>query len=460
MISITSEVGRLKKVLIHSPGLEIERITPFNKDEFLFDDVLYPDIARNEHKVFSLFLESFLEYANDSGTNVKDIRELLRDILELNDVKESIIKEICWLEGVPSLVKHLKSYEAEELSNILIGGLLKKEIRERISRRDIIDFMLGPDDFYLKPIPNMLFARDPAAIVGDKVILSSMAKNARRREPLLLKFIFKYHDFFKMDGEAPEFIFESLEYNPAYTIEGGDIIVISENVLAIGCSERTSPAMIDFISSEIFNKTNIQSIYAVIMPKQRSSMHLDTIFTMIDVDLALIYDPIVLGNYSDSAQVVRIFRENGDIKHKRFNNLINALQKDETLPYSSGDIELRVAYCGGEDVIEKEREQWNDGANVFAIDRGKVIGYERNRKTREMLVEKFDFEPRNLPYITPGMDLHEDYETRNRIKKTAESVFMDKNRKYYISLPGAELSKARGGPRCMTMPLERERIKW
>ena len=402
--SISSEVGKLKRVILHRPGKELERLTIDTKDELLFDDILWVEEAQKEH-------DAFADLLRDNGVEVVYFRNCLSHILRDEARRESLLDDALSLEALDiPLLSALKSVLLQEnpsdLAEILIAGMTKKEALEIMSPCSSLMLRTMSDmDFLIRPLPNLYFQRDPFSFVKNGVIISVMNFGARRKEPLYGKYIFKNHPYFKdieiLFGEHPR---DTLPYH----IEGGDILVLSESVVAIGISQRTAAGAVQIVGKNLAEKAGIRTVLAVDIPKTRSAMHLDTVFTMVDHDAFTIYPEV-----KDFIRIWEInYNPDGSIAAiDEHSNIGDCLKK--TLGLDS----VRFIETGGGDPVAAARDQWNDGTNTLAIAPGVVVTYRRNVTSNRVLQE-------------------------NGIK-----VF---------EIKGAELGRGRGGPRCMSMPMMRD----
>ncbi|HUS15901.1 MAG TPA: arginine deiminase family protein [Chloroflexia bacterium] len=454
MLSITSEVGALRKILLHRPGEEIRRMTPGMRHQLLFDDILYLDLARREHDAFRRLMGLVAP-----ADGVLEVTDLLTDVLAEEGVRRQLIDDVCALEAAGDDLRYqLLAVPPEELAGRLLAGWEKPVASGSLAGA------LDTYPYTMAPIPNMMFMRDPAVVVGSGVVLAQMARPARRREPLLMRCIFTHHPLFAAGGAEPPLWFDRLGsdqirtlaaaggHDP-YTVEGGDILVVRPDLLLVGASERTSNEGIDMLARELRRRGSpVRTIYAVIMPKQRSTMHLDTIFTFLSHDDCLVYPPLILPGGGEQVGIVRLSRDpKGGIQATpEHRSLVECLEDELGRP-------LHAIPCGGTSRLYQDREQWTDGANAFALRPGLIIGYERNEQTFGALraagyglVDQEDL-VRWVPDAShaEGGTWFEDTARMDEIRTHPE-------RKYAIKISGLELSRARGGPRCMTMPLERE----
>jgi arginine deiminase len=424
-LKVTSETGKLLSVLIHLPGPEIDRMVPSMLGELLFDDILFGDRAREEHRRF----QQVLGYV---CREVLDVQDLLAEVLDLPEQRTTILDDLAnCLRWGPEVMDCLRSFETgEALAGALIAGVERPPGAAR--ERD------GP--YCVAPLPNYFFQRDPLVVLGDRVIRGSMATRARAREPLLSGYVFRYHPrYSRPDG----FWFDefSIDYGPqtSYarmrpTLEGGDVLIVREDVLVIGYSERTERATIERLAEALKSrKSAVKRIYVVAIPPVRSYMHLDTVFTMISRDECLVYAPMILPDGAEEADVYHCDLTRREITWTTEKDLLSALRSQK--------IDLKAIRCGGDDPIAQSREQWTDGANAFAMCPGVILIYDRNVATAEELA-------RSGYTVVDEADLllgRQRLDTRRA-------------RKYVIRLAANELSRARGGPRCMAMPLVREDV--
>jgi len=401
-IHVYNEIGQLKKVLLHVPGEEIENIVPDYLRRLLFDEIAYLKQAQREH-------DQFAQLLRNEGVEVVYLTDLMEEILENVKVKEQFLKEFfeegkMTTEGLQeALFEHFNSMSIRELIRNCITGVRKEELKH-IEPKSLGDMVKNPYPFYLDPIPNLYFQRDPFASIGKGVTLNVMASSTRNRETLFAKYIFEYHDKFKH-------VKRWYNRDKTHPLEGGDILVLSNKVLAIGISERTDPIAIEKAASNILKSNEpFETILAFDIPKTRAYMHLDTVFTMVDYDKFTIYPGIEspLDVYS--------------IKENRQGNLMISYEASELSSILKKYLHLpavNLIRCGDGDRIAASREQWSDGSNTLAISPGKVICYDRNHVTNEAL------------------------------RKNGVEV---------LEFESYELSRGRGGPRCMSMPLTREDI--
>lgn len=404
-LNVNSEIGRLKKVLLHRPGKEVENLTPDLMERLLFDDIPYLKVAQKEHDAFAKIL-------SNNGVKVYYVEKLMAETIKDKEVREKFTNQFINETRVKSetVKKALKKYfddfkSTKKLIDKMIAGVRQEEVGA-YKKESLGDFV--KDDYYFltDPMPNLYFTRDPFASIGTGISLNHMRTVTRNRETIFADYIFQYHpEFSKMD--VPRWY----DRDNKYSIEGGDELVLSDKVLAIGISQRTDAAAIDVLAKNIFERDQpFETILAFDIPKTRAFMHLDTVFTMVDYDKFTIHPEIEgpLTVYSISQN------KNGEIEYIEENmKLENILEK-----YLELD-KVELIRCGGKKGIDASREQWNDGSNTLAIAPGEVVVYSRNHVTNELLRQK--------------------------------------NIKLHV-IPSSELSRGRGGPRCMSMPLEREKV--
>ncbi|MBK9090371.1 MAG: hypothetical protein IPL90_15485 [Holophagales bacterium] len=425
-IAVHSEIGRLRTVVVHQPGREIDRMTPSMMQDLLFDDILHGARAREEHRRFQQVLRLFAE--------VLEVQDLLEEVLADPDRRKLVLDDLAaTLRLAPAVVERLGDLDSERLAAALVEGL--EQPHPEISGS--IDSL-----FLLPPIPNYFFQRDPVIPVGDRLVRGSMATPARLREPLVSGAVFEHHPRFA----RPDGIFWFHEFRAAWGknvsyarmrphIEGGDVLVLREDLLAIGYSERTEETTIERLSEALKKAgSEVRHIVVMAIPHERSFMHLDTIFTQASESECLCYAPMVVAGGAEEADVYSIDLTHDEITWTPEKDFLSALKRR--------GLDLEPIPCGGSDPIAEQREQWTDGANVFAVAPGIIIGYDRNERTAEEL-DRHGYE------IVRDEDL----------LLGRREVDPKSGRKYAIQLSTTELTRARGGPHCMTMPLVRERLR-
>lgn len=403
--SVTSETKLLKSVIVHTPGNEVSLVNPELKDELLFDDIIFEEDARQEHIDM---LKIFRAAMPEDGT-IHEITELFLESLQTEEGRTFLIKKM--IKRLPE--ENLHTIE-QELLQLKPHGLLRFVIEGSTP---------SIRGFTMLPTPNLLFTRDLAAVVNQGILLSRPARKARIREAILMETLIQFHPLFESIRE------NTIKIEEQESIEGGDVLVASDKVVLIGMSERTSFSGL-MTATEGLLKQGIEHVLAVDIPKQRSSMHLDTIFTFASEDECIVFPPSITERRDN---VVALRSQNGAVTAESMPSLKEALE--ELL-----DRELTFINCGGKQRTNQFREQWTDGANVFALAPGIIVGYERNTNTFRELKEH-------------GYQLMNQYEF---IEEFENASFDATDKKIAISFLGHELCRGRGGARCMTMPIARE----
>ena len=410
VINVTSEIKPLKEVLVHRSGKELLNLTPDTLQRLLFDDIPFLKVAQAEH-------DEFVQILRDNGIKVFYLEDLMAETLDLNpEVKEKFLKQFIKEAGVITpkyrdlLFEYLMTYEdnKEFVLKTMEGVQISELDREkRVMEKSLVDLVTEETSFIADPMPNLYFTRDPFASIGNGVSLNKMYSVTRCRETIYAEYIFNYHPKFK--GQVEKYFDR---YNDCH-IEGGDVLNLNDHVLAIGISQRTEAAAIDLIAKNIFKNPNckIDTILAFNIPNSRAFMHLDTVFTQIDVD-KFTYHPGIM----DTLQVFEI-TEGDDPNSDEDLNVKEINDSLENILETYLGREITLIPCAGGDKISAEREQWNDGTNTLCIAPGTVVVYNRNNITNEILREH-------------GIKV--------------------------LEMSSAELSRGRGGPRCMSMPLVRE----
>lgn len=435
-VDVQSEVGRLESVLLHRPGDEIVRMTQHDLDRMLFDDILSAAEAAREHEVMANIIAA-------TGAEVLVLENLLSASLEAADTAsvETLVGRCCESGGCPSAAPILSEWPARKLAKSLIEGVYWRELEaQQSSLAHVTALLREPDPMALRPLPNLMFLRDPCITVFDRVVQGRMATPARAREPALVAFALQHSPTISapLSFETADSLAEAYD-----CIEGGDVLVLKSDVLMIGCSERTLPTTIERLSREALfpSHPNLQRVYAVVMPTARSVMHLDTILTQVDRNLFLGHAPLISGTPRKPAlPVVRIVR-GGPAAIMANASALDVLREEFGR-------QTKLVPCGGDDPLHQEREQWTDGANAIALGPGGVILYSRNRKTVAALEER-GFRELHLPLVEPQDERNE---------RVAEAMANLEQQQTVFTFTGSELSRARGGGRCLSMPLRRKTL--
>jgi arginine deiminase len=407
-VHVTSEIGRLRAVIVHTPGPELLAVTPSTREDYLYDDIIDVEIAQREHRRFVAILERF--------ASVHYVRDLLTDVVAQPDVRDLLLRGT--MDIVPSepLARDLTELPDEAVVRMMVEG--KEETPGPLAAT------LNECGYELPPLPNLFFTRDSAMVVGGHVLVGSMRYGSRWSEELIMKTLFMYHPLLQNCGLLYD---GSSERRPSYTLEGGDVHALRPDTVAIGFSERSSPAAIDNLTSLLFKHTNVTNVIVVVMPAENTAIHLDMIFTQIDRELCVVYPPHFVG---PERLPILLWRK-GQSQMREMPNLFAALREC--------DLALEPVFCGGDRRNMQEREQWASGCNFVALRPGLVTSYARNEATlREM--EKMGFR------IVPSVEF-----------LTGEQRIADTDRAVLI-FEGSELVRGGGGPRCMTLAVTRDDV--
>lgn len=398
---VTSEIGKLKKVLVYRPGFELEHLLPAYMQDMLFDEIPWLERARVEH-------DEFAEALRQAGAEVYYIQDLVTDIMADKSVKKNLINEHLELSNIAdpdsnrAVLEYMLDLPDKETTELLTAGLHKKLVRDLKDHLTLSDLTPVGFPFYLPPLPSMYFMRDHGVMVGGNMLMSSMFSEARMREPLFLQAAIHHHPLFA-DVEI-------LDTEPMPKgLEGGDVLVLNEQTLLVGLSERTTEQAIETLAQRLLiDLETVEQILVMQIPIKRAYMHLDTVFTMVDHDKFLLYPGI-----QDSVYLYRLSRGRGGRVHaEQLGHLTDGLSDALKRP-------VHIIMSGGPSLHQASREQWNDSTNTVAVAPGKVVVYNRNKLTNKTL-------------RTAGIET--------------------------IEVEGSELVRGRGGPRCMSLPLEREKI--
>ena len=404
-IQVNSEIGKLKTVLLKRPGKELENLVPDYLDGLLFDDIPFLKVAQQEHDHFAQVLQ-------DEGIEVLYLEKLAAQSIEDSNVREQFIDDVL-AESRKTILGHEKEIKKlfstlsnQALINKIMAGVRKEEIQ--LESTHLVEYMDDKYPFYLDPMPNLYFTRDPQASIGRGMTVNRMFWRARRRESIFISYILKHHPRFK-DENIPLWVDRDCPFN----IEGGDELVLSKDVLAIGISERTSAQAIERLARRIFKDSlsTFKKVVAIEIPTSRTFMHLDTVCTMIDYDKFTTHSAILKSEGNMNIFIIEYDDKAEDIKIQHSSHLKQTLEKVLDVD------EITLIPTGNGDIIDGAREQWNDGSNTLCIRPGVVVTYDRNYVSNQLLREH-------------GIKV--------------------------IEIPGSELVRGRGGPRCMSQPLIRE----
>ena len=406
-IQVRSEIGMLEQVLLHRPGAELEQLVPGELERLLFDDIPYLKAAQQEHDAFAALLRQ-------NGTEVVYLEELMHQTLACDpQVRRRFVRQFIDEGGPiarhyqPALYDYLTALDDRELVRRTMTGVSVEEFLPPDRRGALVFLTRDSHRFVLDPIPNLYFTRDPFACIGSGVSLNAMYSPTRRRETIYGQYILKYHPDYA--GQVP---FYYRREDP-FSIEGGDVLNLSPQLLAVGISQRTTPEAIEVLARNIFRDetARIRTVLALDIPSLRAFMHLDTVLTQVDRDVFTVHPEIL-----ESLRLYRITPGSGDSlrAEERSGTL------EDILADALGLSAVKLIRCGGGDRVASEREQWNDGSNTLCIAPGKVVVYDRNYVTNAILRD-------------------------NGIK--------------VLEMPSSELSRGRGGPRCMSMPLRRAAVE-
>ena len=419
MVNVTSEIGRLQKVLVHEPGPEVDRMVPPMMEELLFDDILFGDRARDEHRRFRRLLQLL-------GIEVLEANELLAEALATEEARSWL-----WHLIQPELPSELRRAgppgSADELVAAATGGLIATDDPKGIEVEDL---------FRLAPVPNWCFQRDPQVVLGNGVIFGAMATAARWREGVLARCTFRFHPDLL---DAPVILDPLKEaassdhllgpHRPR--LEGGDVLVLSENVVAIGASERTNTVAIELLAEALARlEGGPRWLEIVHLPARRAYMHLDTVFTPVDRDAALAFPPVICGDGPQLSETFEIDLHAPEFTPRHRGCILDAL--------AHRGVSLEPIACGGADPVAQQREQWTDGANAFALAPGVIVLYDRNVATADEL-DRSGFR------VVAARD----------VLLGREEVRLDEGGRVCLLIESHEISRARGGPHCLTHPLQR-----
>lgn len=410
-IQLNSEIGKLNKVILHRPGQEVANMTPENAEKALYSDILNLPISQNEHQHFEEVLKKV--------SKTYQLKDLLIKVLENEKVKTSLVNSIYSNSNLKAVIPSLCEMSPTLLSSKIIEGL-------EIQRNTLTNY-ISSKRYAIQPLHNFFFMRDASVSIGDEVLISNMAGKVRQPETLIMDAIFKYHPDF---GVNTINIPHKIDSNKTL-IEGGDVLIARDDVLLIGMGARSNAYGIDSLI-DYYNSKNIEKhiIVQELPLTPESFIHLDMVFTLLDVDKCMVYEPVILKN--SSLKTIHIYIKDGKVQNiNETKNILNALE-DVGMP-------MKPIICGGSDLWNQEREQWHSGANFFSFAPGKILGYARNLYTVEQL-DIAGFEVLNAVDIING------------------SVHPDDYKSCVVTVEGSELARGGGGARCMTMPLHRDAL--
>ena len=407
-VRVSSEIGRLRSVICHTPGPELLAVTPSTREDFLYDDIIDLEQARREHGSFLRVLANFCQ--------VYEVRDLLATIADYPEVRPFLIERVFDVARSEPLSRQLLELTPAELVPLFIEG--------RAAEPGPLQAVLNTATYELPPLPNLFFTRDAAMVVGSGVLIGSMRYTVRWTEEILMKALFQYHPLLQNDGLLYD---GSEERRSGYTLEGGDVHVLRPDLVMIGMSERSSPGAFDLLAERMVREQGVRDVLAVVLPTDRAMIHLDMIFTMIDRDHCVIYPPSFIGPTRNPVLHYRA----GRAGMREMPNLFAALREV--------DLPLEPVSCGGDERTFQEREQWSSGCNFVCLRPGLLLGYSRNERTYRELEREAGYR------IVNASD-----------EAAVRSIAEDE--RVAIAFEGGELVRGGGGARCMTMPVRRDEV--
>lgn len=403
IINVYSEIGKLRKVVLHRPGKELENLVPDYLERLLFDDIPFLEQAQKEHDYFADILRK-------NGSEVLYIEELAAEAIKDNNVKENFVEEYLNEANVydtyirDSLKDYFNNYDNKQLIDKMMAGIRKEEVNNSNRLTSLLD---DGYPFIIDPMPNLYFTRDPFVSLGNGITINRMRTETRNRETLFIKYIFENHEDFK-DKNIPIWANRDMKTS----IEGGDILILNNKTIAVGVSQRTDPLSVVRLAERVLHdeRNSFERILAFYIPRKRAFMHLDTVFTMIDRDKFTIHPEI------EGTLTVYVLKKD-ELNKDKLDVAEEKISLEDVLKKYLELDNVSLIRCAGGNRVDAPREQWNDGSNTLAISPGEVVVYDRNYITNRILEEN-------------GVKTH--------------------------TMPSSELSRGRGGPRCMSMPLYRE----